>query len=167
MFHDPIVNRYLPPARRAETGEQYLARARKNLRTGTGYRFVARERTSRQFVAAVSLFDVHPEDRSAELGYALPRARWGQGYATEAVTAVLEWGFAVLGLHRVGAWVVEPNRASIAVLRRTGFRFEGRSREGAARKGGYHDLLHFGLLEPEFHRRRRLRRSGRPAGSAR
>jgi [ribosomal protein S5]-alanine N-acetyltransferase len=164
LFHDPEVNRYLPSARRAESGEQYVALARRNLRGGTGYRFVARDRATRQFVASVSLFDVHPEDRWAELGYALPRARWGRGYATEAVTALLEWGFATLGLHRVGAWVVEPNRASIAVLRRLGFRSEGRAREAAARPDGYDNLLHFGLLEPEFRRRGKVPRAARRIG---
>jgi [ribosomal protein S5]-alanine N-acetyltransferase len=155
MFHDPKVNRYLPPARRVETGVQYLARARQGLREGTGYRFVARERGSHEFVASVSLFDLHPEDRSAEVGYALARSHWGQGYATEAVSALLEWGFSSLGLHRVGAWVVEPNRSSVAVLRRLGFHSEGRSREAAARPGGYDDLLHFGILDPEFRPRHR------------
>ncbi len=153
MYHDPRVNRYLPPARRRETGARYVANAQRALRAGTGYRFVARDRRSGRFVACVSLFDLHREDRWAELGYALPRWAWGRGYATESVAAVLHWGLSTLGLHRVGAWVVEPNRASVAVLRRLGFRAEGRSREAAARRAGFDDLLHFGLLEPEFRRR--------------
>jgi [ribosomal protein S5]-alanine N-acetyltransferase len=165
MFHDPVVNRYLPPARRIESGVQYVARARRNARSSEAFRFVARARSSRALVASVSLFELQREDRSAELGYALPRAYWGQGYATEAVTALLEWGFSALGLHRVGAWVVEPNRASVAVLRRLGFRAEGRSREAAARPRGYDDLLHFGLLESEF--RRPVPRASRNAGKRR
>ena len=164
MFHDPRVNRYLPPARRVETGRRYVALARRGLRSGTGYRFVARERATGGFVASISLFDLHWEDGWAELGYALPRSRWGHGYATEAVATLLEWGFSSLGLHRVGAWVVEPNRASVAVLRRLGFRYEGRSREAAVRTAGYDDLLHYGLLASEFRRRvhvpGRARRSG-------
>ena len=160
MFHDPRVNRYLPPSRLTESGAQYVAFAQRSYRAGAGYRFAARDRATRQFAGAISLFDLHPEDRWAELGYALPAARWGQGYATEAVSAVLAWAFSSLGLHRVGAWVVEPNRSSVAVLRRMGFRREGRSREAAARRGGYDDLLQFGLLASEFRPRGRPRGQG-------
>jgi [ribosomal protein S5]-alanine N-acetyltransferase len=152
LFHDRRVNRYLPRARGEETGAQFVALAQRNLRSGTAYRFVARDRMSRELVASVSLFDVHAADRWAELGYALPKAHWGQGYATEAAGALVSWGFSTLGLHRVTAWVVEPNRASVAVLRRLGFRSEGRSREAAARRTGYDDLLHFGVLRSEFRR---------------
>lgn len=152
MFRDPRVNRYLPPARRLGTGRSFVAGAQRARRAGTAFRFVARTRATGAFVASVSLFDVHREDGWAELGYALPRRQWGKGYATEAVVALLGWGFGTLRLHRVAAWVVEPNRASIAVLRRLGFRPEGRAREAALRRGGYDDLLHFGLLAPEFHR---------------
>lgn len=166
MFRDPRVNRYLPPARRLGTGRAFVVLSQRGRRAGTAYRFVARTRATGEFVASVSLFDVHREDGWAELGYALPRRQWGKGYATEAVVALLEWGFDTLHLHRVAAWVVEPNRASVAVLRRLGFRAEGRAREAALRRVGYDDLLHFGVLEPEFARRiaaRRARRRGHRA----
>jgi [ribosomal protein S5]-alanine N-acetyltransferase len=161
MFHDPRVNRYLPSARRIESGAQYVTLARRSLRAGSGFRFVARNRETKEFLGMFSLFDLHREDRSAELGYALLRSQWGHGYATEGVTAILDWAFSTVRLHRVGAWVVEPNRASVAVLRRLGFRPEGRSREAAARRGGYDDLLHFGVLEPEYRRRAMIRRRTR------
>lgn len=45
---------------------------------------------------------------------------WGRGYATAAASAVLRYGFGVLGLARIVADVDEPNRASIRVLERLG-----------------------------------------------
>jgi RimJ/RimL family protein N-acetyltransferase len=60
-----------------------------------------------------------------DVGFAfLPRA-WGLGYAFEAATAVLEQGRDELGLGRVVAITSPDNQASIRLLERLGFRFEG------------------------------------------
>jgi RimJ/RimL family protein N-acetyltransferase len=56
-----------------------------------------------------------------DLGYRLMRAHWGQGYATEASRACVEWGFLELGLERIIALVLPENMASIRVLEKLGF----------------------------------------------
>jgi [ribosomal protein S5]-alanine N-acetyltransferase len=150
MFHDPRVNRYLPYERRKESGRTFVARARRLRRVGQAYRFVIRRRGSGAFVGSIGLFGISRRDRSAELGYALAHRQWGRGYATEAVAVVLTWAFGTLRLHRVEALVEPQNPVSIQILRRMGFRREGRRREVKATSKGYVDLLQFGLLESEF-----------------
>lgn len=56
-----------------------------------------------------------------EVGYVLLRAYRGQGYATEAAVAMARFGFEVLGLRRITAFIDPTNDASKAVLRRAGF----------------------------------------------
>lgn len=68
-------------------------------------------------------------DRLASLGYALVEAHWGQGYATEAATAMLGFAFEQLGLHRIEALVETDNTRSLRVLEKLGLRMEGRLRE--------------------------------------
>ena len=65
-----------------------------------------------------------PLGREVELGYALGRAYWGRGYAREACVAVVRYAFAVLGLRRLVNSVRRANEASIALMRRLGFRIE-------------------------------------------
>ena len=60
-----------------------------------------------------------------ELGYALGRAYWGQGYATEGVLAMLEHARA-LGLRALEAFTFVENPASARVLRQGGIRRPGR-----------------------------------------
>jgi ribosomal-protein-alanine N-acetyltransferase len=60
-----------------------------------------------------------------EVGYTLARAAWGRGYATEAATAVLRWGFAGLRLHRVVAVADPANHASLHVLDKLGMARRG------------------------------------------
>jgi RimJ/RimL family protein N-acetyltransferase len=56
-----------------------------------------------------------------EVGWTFERAHWGQGYATEAARAVLDWGFFDLELTRITAMIAPENKASIAVAERLGF----------------------------------------------
>lgn len=55
-----------------------------------------------------------------EIGWRLARAYWGQGYATEAARAALDYGFGKLGLEEIVAFTACSNARSIAVMRRIG-----------------------------------------------
>ena len=66
--------------------------------------------------------------RSAEVGYTLASRRWGRGYATEALEALLAWLFAERGITRACGTLHPDNTASARVLERCGFLFEGRTR---------------------------------------
>ena len=59
-----------------------------------------------------------------ELGYYLGRAAWGQGYATEAARACLDYGFETIKLPRIVATVRLENAASRHVLEKLGFHHE-------------------------------------------
>jgi RimJ/RimL family protein N-acetyltransferase len=60
-----------------------------------------------------------------EVGYMLARSHQGRGLATEAVTAMLDWGFS-LGHRAITAGVFDGNTASIRLLTRLGFSETGR-----------------------------------------
>ena len=60
-----------------------------------------------------------------EIGWHLARRHWGNGYATEAGRALLEWGFRELDLPELHAVIEEPNTASHAVALRLGMADHG------------------------------------------
>lgn len=62
--------------------------------------------------------------RRAAIGYDLVRSHWGQGIASEAMRAVLGFGFGELELERIEALTVVENARSIRLLERLGFAFE-------------------------------------------
>jgi RimJ/RimL family protein N-acetyltransferase len=57
---------------------------------------------------------------AVEIGWRLPRAAWGQGFATEAAQAALDFGFARLGLDEIVAIAVPGNAPSRRVMDRIG-----------------------------------------------
>lgn len=67
--------------------------------------------------------------RAAEIGYTLAPEFHGRGFASEAVDAGLRWFFETAGVNRVGASLHPDNVASARVLERTGFVFEGETRD--------------------------------------
>ena len=60
-------------------------------------------------------------DGSAELGFLIRPDRWGRGLASEAVGAVIQYGFDTLGLVRLAAAVQTANRAAAHVLEKNRF----------------------------------------------
>lgn len=69
-------------------------------------------------IGTVSLFQLDEGNRRAELGYALRRSAWGRGYATEAVSAVIDQAFGPLDLNRLEADIDPHNHASARLLQR-------------------------------------------------
>ncbi len=91
--------------------------------------------------------DVHR--RTAELGYWLAEAHWGRGIVTEAVCAFVLHGFKTLPLDRIYASAYENNPASVRVLEKAGFQFEGRMRKNVIKDGQVLDsLLYAKLRDP-------------------
>ena len=93
--------------------------------------------------------------QNAVIGYDLLPTVWGNGYAAEAVSAIIATAFngelAAGPLHRIQADTVPGNQASEALLRKLGFKEEGLRRDSGFWKGRFHDLTCFGLLSTEFH----------------
>lgn len=85
-----------------------------------------------------------------DLGYEIAPIYWGQGYATEAATEMLRFGFGELGLHRIWSHTVGENVASQRVLEKLGMRYEGRLRETQRYKGRWWDTVVHGILAEEW-----------------
>jgi [ribosomal protein S5]-alanine N-acetyltransferase len=85
-----------------------------------------------------------------ETGYDLNRAFWGKGIMTEAMSAVLNYGFTELELHRVEAIIDIANERSKSLLLRLGFTYEGNLRQRYYFRGHFEDEYYFGLLSHEW-----------------
>lgn len=107
-------------------------------------------RGERRLIGRCGLLRLRPAHHSAELGYALARPYWGQGYMSEALAAVLACGFERLGLHRIEAICLADNAGSMRVLEKAGFQHEGTARAAYRQHGAYKDLRRYALLRREW-----------------
>lgn len=92
--------------------------------------------------------------QSAQAGYWIDAGHEGQGLVTRAMTALLEYAFGPLRLHRVGLRVDVSNVRSRAVAARLGFAEEGILRQAIAVQGVWRDDVVFGLLAEGWQTRR-------------
>lgn len=92
--------------------------------------------------------------RPTELGYMLSKEYWNKGYMSEALGAILQYGFHRLDLHRVQAWTHPENKASTRLLKKYGFIKEGLLREYVYiwHKGVYIDVDMYSLLGKDYKR---------------
>ena len=82
-------------------------------------------------------------------GWAAANAR-NLGYATEAATALMDYGFAELGLHRVGSQCFSRNKESARVMEKIGLRYEGCMRGAFLKNGVHEDMLVFATVREEW-----------------
>ena len=122
MDLQPEVLRYLGgPVTDAEA-----QRARIEARTlgpyapGLGYWTLREGGAEGRFAGWILLIPVDGIGPEIEIGWRLPMAVWGRGYATEAAAAVLRHAFEALGLERVIAEIDGANHASIRVAEKLG-----------------------------------------------
>lgn len=100
---------------------------------------------------SIGLVDVNSQRRYAYLGYIVARPYWGQGIATEAARAVLDFCFQRVGFHRIAAVHHPDNPASGAVMRKLGMKREGRVREAYMdNQGKYIDVEQYAILHREW-----------------
>lgn len=106
-----------------------------------------------QLVGRVSLTGVvRGPSQSANLGYYLDREHNGKGYATKAISQILEFAFQKIHLHRVQAGVMPRNHSSIRVLEKNRFRKEGVALRYLKINGVWEDHIIFAITEEDlFH----------------
>jgi ribosomal-protein-alanine N-acetyltransferase len=86
-----------------------------------------------------------------DLGYTVSRPYWRRGIATEAVRALMQFGFETLGLHRINVDTRMDNIASVRLMQTLGFTYEGVRRECVLNEdGSYQSWGLYGMLENEY-----------------
>jgi ribosomal-protein-alanine N-acetyltransferase len=142
-LHHPWVS---PPAS-AMTFHTYLARCARD----TQENFLIRRRDTGELAGVVNVSEiVRGLLRSGYLGYCAFVPHDGQGLMTEGMRLVIARAFRTLRLHRLEANIQPGNLASIALVRRLGFRREGLSRRYLKIGGRWRDHERWAILADEW-----------------
>lgn len=117
-----------------------------------GTRWGIERKSDRQLLGTCGLFKWNRGWRSCVVGYELASSAQGNGFMTEALSAILHWGFEHMELNRVEAQVHAENAASLTLLDKLGFVREGELREAGFWCGRHHDLQQLALLRRDYGR---------------
>jgi ribosomal-protein-alanine N-acetyltransferase len=152
VFQDEDVMRYygMEPLKTEQQVLDELNWFNQAFDDATGLRWIVTERDRGAYIGDLGYHKVSPPHSRAEVGYRLAQAYWRRGIMTEALAAVLEYGFEGMGLNRVEALVDPRNEASLGLLLRLGFVQEGVLREYEYERGAFIDLIMMSLLRREW-----------------
>lgn len=148
IFSDPEVTRYwsTPPLADRAAADALLAEIHELFAQRTLFQWGIARRSDDLVIGTCTLAALNAAHRRAELGFALGRRYWRQGYVAEALPTLVDFAFSELGLHRLEADVDPRNDASIRALERLGFQREGYLRERYHMNGEIQDAIIYGLL---------------------
>jgi ribosomal-protein-alanine N-acetyltransferase len=156
IFSDPEVMRFWssPPLDDIAAAHALLADIHRHFEAKTLFQWGVVRLDDDRVIGTTTIFQIDHDHRRAEIGFALGRAHWGQGYASDAVTALIRFAFDTLDLHRIEADADPRNAASIGVLIKQGFQREGLLRERYFLNGEPQDAEYYGLLRKDWTARR-------------
>lgn len=148
---DPEVMKHygLLPFERVEDAQNEIEWYQSIQDNQTGRRWGITLKNEDTVIGSCGYFNHKLQHRRAEIGYELSREYWGKGIASEAVQAVLNYGFEQMKLHRVEALIEPPNKASLKLVERLGFKREGLLRDYEWAGDSFDDLYMYALLETD------------------
>jgi [ribosomal protein S5]-alanine N-acetyltransferase len=115
----------------------------------THYELAITLRKSGELIGGCGI-EKRPPRKDGIIGYILNKPHWNKGYATEAVRALVEFGFTRLALHRIAALCDPLNIGSNRVLEKAGMTLEGHLREDFPVRGRWRDTMIYAILEREW-----------------
>jgi len=152
--HDREIyrNTWIPFPYTLDDAYDFIKKAEKFWEEGTAYPFTIVWKETGEIAGGIGLQILSRRHASAELGYWIARKRRRQGVVSEAIALTLAWGFEDLKLHRIQAHVIEGNEASVGVLNKAGFTYEGIVRDGMKHHGRWKNLHRFSMLKGDWKR---------------
>ncbi len=106
-----------------EVTRDYLRRCLEEWSDGSGYPYVIKVRG--ETAGPVGVIHLHSKPGMVAFGYVVARAYWGRGYATEALSVLVDWALAQPGIWRASAVCDVENLASARVMEKAGMTLEG------------------------------------------
>ncbi|MFL5695207.1 MAG: GNAT family N-acetyltransferase [Ktedonobacteraceae bacterium] len=147
FYSDEEVMRYYDtPMNRLEQVQRSIAAHRSRFENNEAIRWGITIKGTKDVVGNCGFYR-DSYSQFAILSYVLARPYWGKGLMTEALKAIITFGFDHYYLHRIEAHVAVPNLASQRVLQKLGFKKEGFLRERFYENNHFHDEWVFALLK--------------------
>jgi [ribosomal protein S5]-alanine N-acetyltransferase len=127
----------------------WIGNQRREAARGRAANFAIRLSFGGPIIGCVGLRDIDPEHLQAELGFWIGREWWRRGYAREAASAAIDFGFEHLGLNRICAHHMLRNPAAGKVLEAIGMSREGLLRQRVRKWGVYEDVVLYAILRDD------------------
>ena len=107
-------------------------------------------KSENKLIGSIDLRDWNSIHRCGEIGYVISKEYWNRGYVSEAVKAIINFGFEILHLNRIEAHCEEENIGSWKVMEKCGMKYEGTLREKVFIKERFRSMKMYSILKREW-----------------
>lgn len=114
------------------------------------YRWAIIEKESNLCIGQVAIFLVDSKNHFGEIEYCIGRDFHRRGFASEAVKAIIDYGFKNINFHKIQVCHKEMNEASKGVIQKCGFIYEGTLRDYFYMDDKYVSRLYYSILRKEW-----------------
>jgi [ribosomal protein S5]-alanine N-acetyltransferase len=148
---DPEVTKFygMEPFADLEDARSEIGWYERILKEGTGIRWGISLKDSNGLIGSCGFLNMAPGHFRADIGLELDSDYWNQGIGTEAISAVIRFGFERLNLMRIQALIEPANIQSQRLFGKCGFIREGLLRNYEYTCGKFDDLLMFSVINPD------------------
>ncbi len=136
---------YLPYPYSIEDALSWIEHHLDNFNANKSYEFAITDKESGEIVGAIALSNNH-HFHHGEIAYWIGEEYWGNGYATEAAKAILQFAFVEKQYHKVFARFFRSNPASGRVMQKLGMKKEGILIDHVRKENRYEDLICYGII---------------------
>jgi [ribosomal protein S5]-alanine N-acetyltransferase len=152
IFSDEETMRYWScrPYTTIDQARRLIDGISKLVRDGAGIHWGITLRGDNRLIGKCGYNEWRKAHRRGDISYIVAREQWGKGVVSEAMCAVLDFGFDQMNLHSVEAGVTPGNDGSTRMLQKLGFRLEGHLRESYLAEDVFVDSLIYSLLRRDW-----------------
>jgi RimJ/RimL family protein N-acetyltransferase len=136
---------YLPYPYSIDDALSWIDNHLDNFSTNKSYEFAITDKESGELYGAIALSN-NQKFNNGEIAYWIGEKFWGNGYATEAAQAILQFAFEEKQYHKVFARYFNSNPASGRVMQKLGLKKEGILIDHVRKESRFEDLVYYGII---------------------
>ncbi len=128
-----------------EDAKNFVDLCKEEFNKGNSITLGIRIKETRKLIGSIELrlkkFD------KAEVGYMINEAYWNKGYTSEALKAMLSFGFRELHLNKIYAFHLLGNDASAAVMKKSNMQYEATLQQHVKKNDAYYDIALYSIFK--------------------
>jgi len=121
--------------------ENYIANSHLDIYEAKQLRLIVADNISDQPVGMIDVFDFNPQHHRAGIGIIIDKTRQQKGYASEALTILINYCFTTLQLHQLFANITSDNKSSLVLFEKQAFTVVGTKKEWIHSNGTFKDEI--------------------------
>ena len=159
ILDDKTINRFthVPYPYSVKNAEDYIKLAKKNKQKALSLDLGIFLKEDNLLIGKITFVDIIYRDNCATVGYLLDKIYRNQGFMSEAIRLILDFGFKKIKFNRIEINCSTKNKASRKVIEKTGAKFEGISRKKCfSGDKTWHDLRNYAILREDYKKKKQI-----------